>query len=214
MIVLSDNDLILKLAQCDLLGHLDGLLGAEHSQIYVTASAPFQLRKRTREKGVASCGNEASYNRLLAFLARTATLPEVEDLALLAKLATISGIDPGEQQLFAAMKELERPLLLTDDMRSLAALLSNSDVLQDLIPSVSGRVVTFASSLLIALAHLGFPAVKQKLLGNPKPDGMLRLVLREDMTRDSLVECLASYARPAATFLAFSDQLRDAGVVR
>lgn len=209
MIVLSDNDLILKLAQCDLLDHLEELLRSGPDQILITATARYQLLKKTPEKGIASCGNEATYDRLKAFFDRTAVLPAIQDLELLAKLATVSGIDSGEQQLFAAMLELDAPLLLTDDKRSLESLRNNANYLDNVLSAVSGQVVTFATVLLLAVECLGFPIVKQKLLGNPKPDGMLRLVLREDMTQDNFIDCLSSHAKPLAEFLAFAERLPD-----
>jgi hypothetical protein len=207
VIVLADNDLILKLAQCDLLDQLQEILEVSPSGIFVTSTAKFQLLGRTREKGIGRCGNEETYDRLVRFLGCTQVLPAVVDVGLLAELAAIPNIDVGEQQLFASAVEVKSPILLTGDKRSLQALIDNKAVVEGVYGSLAGHVVIFESILLLALSRYGFPALKQKLLGNPKPDGMLRLVLREDMTTESLVDCLCSYAKSVSCLLAYQDEL-------
>lgn len=207
MIVLADNDLILKLAQCDLLDQLQEILGVPVAGIFVTSTAKYQLLGKTREKGVARCGNEESYDRLVRFLEGTQILPAIVDVGLLSQLANIPNIDVGEQQLFASAVEIDDPILLTGDKRSLQAVIESRAVIDGVYGSLEGRVVVFETILLLALSRYGFPALKQKLLGNPKPDGMLRLVLRDDMTPESLMECLCSYARSASCFLAYKHDL-------
>ncbi|CAG1022397.1 hypothetical protein MTYM_01689 [Methylococcales bacterium] len=62
------------------------------------------------------------------------------------------------------------------------------------------RVVTIESAVL-----LGFAIIKQKLLGSPKPDAMLRLVMKPDMREPDLSECLRSYSREVQPLLAFRE---------
>lgn len=207
MIVLGDNDLILKLAQCNLTDELPLLLGDEPDQIYVTAAAPYQLLRKTEEKGIERCGNPESYQRLKSFLDCTSVLPPAADTEILVSLASLPNIDSGEQLLFAAASELHEALLLTGDKRSLDALASHRDALPTVFAAVQDSVVTFESLILLALKQLGFPALKQKLLGNPKPDGVLRTILRDTLTEATLVECMCSYARAQYVFLAYKDLL-------
>jgi len=72
------------------------------------------------------------------------------------------------------------------------------------------RVVTFESALLLALRKLGFAIVKQKLLGSPKPDNLLRLVLKPDMREADLAECLRSYSWEVEPLLLFRNLLFNA----
>ena len=53
----------------------------------------------------------------------------------------------------------------------------------------------------------GFAIVKQKLLGSPKPDGTLRLVLRSETLEADFIECLCSYSKEVLPLLAFKPRL-------
>ncbi|HAS52079.1 MAG TPA: hypothetical protein DCS21_10205 [Gammaproteobacteria bacterium] len=56
---------------------------------------------------------------------------------------------------------------------------------------------------------MGFAIVKQKLLSSPKPDKMLRLVLKQDMRESDLMDCLRSYSREVEPLLLFRSLLFD-----
>ena len=210
MIVLADNDLIIKLAQCDLLGHLDELLNSPPDDVYITPTARFQLRGKSRDKGVSKCGNEETYYRIEAFVAAAKILPAVQDLDLLKQLTNIPNIDSGELLLFASMVEMNDVLLFTSDKKALESLLQNAEQLVNVMSATKERVFIFESILLLALEHFGFPALKQKLLANPKPDGLLRLMLNGHTTKENFTDCLCSYGRPFAHFLAYKDRLPEA----
>lgn len=206
MVILADNDLVLKLAQCDLFDYFASMLPSEGCPIYLTEAAPYQLVKN-RVKALERCGNQETLSRLDGFLKTTQTLPAIRDLHVLSSLSDISGIDAGEQLLFAAMCEHDDALLFTGDKRSLVALTDCRSELPDVYASMQSRVVTFESILLLALRDLGFPVLKQKLLANANPDGLLRVALRADMSAESLSDCLCSYATPTSYFLAFRESL-------
>jgi len=69
--------------------------------------------------------------------------------------------------------------------------------------------LTFESAILLAIREFGFLDVKERLLTCPKPDGMLRLVLREQMEERDLVDCLVSHCRSQYQFLACKDRLAE-----
>ena len=207
MLVLCDNDLILKLAQCGLICELPALLGETPEQMYVTAAARYQLLRKSESKGIEYCGNSETYKRLKDFLDRTNELPPVHNTEILLSLTSVPNIDSGEQLLFAASVELEGAILLTGDKRALESLLSRRESVPEVFEAVKDAVVTFESALLLALVRMGFPSLKQKLLGNPKPDGVLRTILRDSLTEETLIECLCSYIRGLSIFLAFKDSL-------
>lgn len=206
MIVLADNDLILKLAQCDLLSDLPQLLGiSQHHQVFITPSARYQLLPKKEAKALANAGNETTLNTLRGFLGNAHEIPAIGDETYLSKMEDLDGIDGGEQQLLAAMLELDQPFLATGDKRALTAVTTNQASLPELHAALQNRVLTFESAILLATVEFGFPNVKQRLLGNPRPDGTLRLVLRDGMQEQELVDCMVSYSAAHFPFLARKD---------
>jgi hypothetical protein len=203
LIVLADNDIILKLAQCDLLDDLPNILGKKCTDVFITDTAKYQLLPKSSAKALSKCGNEETLARLTAFLETTQTLSAIENTVLLAQLGDIDGIDGGEKFLFAAAVEIDNPLLITGDRRALRALLEHQDQLPTVFSALQNAVVTFESAILLALRLVGFAIVKQKLLGSPKPDGMLRLVLKSETGEADFIECLCSYSKEIAPLLAF-----------
>ena len=207
MFALVDNDIALKLAQCDLIDELPNVLGESPEHYFITPNARFQLLPRPKERGINRCGNEESYYRLTSFIEQATELPPVDDLDRLEALSNIPGIDSGEALLFASMCEYENAILLTGDKRALEALQEHGDSFPEILDVVTESVVNFETALLLAWNEIGYPTLKQKLLGNPRPDGVLRTVLGESMTEQSLQDCLCSYTRHLSEFLAFKDRL-------
>lgn len=207
MIVLADNDIILKLAQCDLLDSLADLLGTDIENIYIPTTARYQLIPKNPQKLLSKCGNEETVARLQKFLAVAKDVPEIKNLDLLSRLTEIPNIDGGEQQLFAACVTDDKSILITGDRNALRAVISGKDYIPEVHAGLIDRVVTFESALLLALNFFGFAVLKQKLLACPKPDGVLKHVLRPHMTEADLLECLVSYTREASLFLANKDRL-------
>ena len=208
MIVLADNDIILKLAQCDLLDVLPDILELEEgSKFFITFAAKYQLLPKNPVKALNKCGNEEALARLTGFLDTTQTLPAINDIALLAQLEDIDGIDGGEKFLFAAAVETKNSILITGDKRALKALLEHQDQLPTVFLVLQNSVVTFESAILLAMQKFGFAIVKQKLLGSPKPDGMLKLVLRSETGEADFVEGLCSFSKEITPLLAFKQHL-------
>lgn len=168
-----------------------------------TPTARFQLLPKKTAKALAKCGNVETIARIQGFLSVAKDIPAIQDTDLLALLGSIDKIDDGEALLFAAAIELPKPILLTGDRNALRALLANQDRLPAVAAALREKVVTFESPVLLALHTLGFAIVKQKLLGSPKPDALLRLVLKPDMREADLSDCLKSYSREVETLLAF-----------
>jgi len=204
LIVLADNDIILKLAQCDLLEILPDILESS-LPFFVSPTAKYQLLPKNENKALKRCGNEESLDRLKDFLDTVEVLPDIKDSSLLFELDKTDGIDDGESFLFAASIEVSNPLLITGDRKALNALSNNQSKFPSVYNALKNNVVTFESSLLIAIHKFGIAVVKQKLLGSPKPDGMLRMALGNDAS--GLEECLLSYSIEASSFLAFKQYL-------
>lgn len=207
MIVLADNDIILKLAQCDLLDDLPDILGQQWGDIFISPTAKYQLLPKNPDKALNKCGNEETLARLTAFLDTTKNLDAIQNTALLAQLEDIEGIDGGEKFLFAAAVEIDSPLLITGDKRALSALLRHQEQLPSVFSVLQNAVVTFETAILLATRLVGFAIVKQKLLGSPKPDGVLRLVLKSDTVESDFIGGLCSFSKEVIPLLAFKQHL-------
>lgn len=197
----------MKLAQCDLLESLPELLGTQITDIFVSTTARYQLLPKNAEKLLSKCGNAETVARLQEFLSSVLDVPAIKNLELLARISEIPNIDAGEQQLFVACVSDEDSILITGDRKALRAVVAGKDSVPEIHAGLIDRVVTFESALLLALDVFGFAVLKQKLLACPKPDGVLKQVLKPNMAEDDLRECLVSYTREAAVFLANKGRL-------
>jgi predicted nucleic acid-binding protein len=190
LIILADNDIILKLAQCDLLECLPDIVGKQWNEIYVSPTAKYQLLPKSDTRKLEKCGNKETLDRLTNFLSMVKIIPQVQDMTLLSKLADFDGIDGGENFLLAAATEISNSLLITGDKKAL----------QD-------NVIIFESAILLAMRQYGFAITKQKLLGSPKPDSVLRLIFRSEAAESDFVDCLVSYSREVEPLLAYKQNL-------
>ena len=205
MIVLSDNDVILKLAQCNLLSHLPQIFNTQPQEIYINPAARFQLLKGTPEKLIKKYGSADIYERLGAFVQAVRDIPEVQNDALIQTLSCVQDIDAGEQQLLASCIENPGSIFMTGDKRCLAAVLANQPALVEIHQRLIDSVVTFESSLLLCIQSTNEQHVHTQLVANPKPDGVLRMALSN--SGSSMCQCLFSCTREFYDYLAFKDRL-------
>ncbi|MGJ5856442.1 hypothetical protein [Serratia sp. G204Y] len=207
MIVLSDNDVILKLAQCDLLRYLPEILSENEHNIYVSPSARFKLLSPKKpEKALRLCGNETVYQKVSDFLDRVQEIPEVTNEQLFQELGKVPNIDIGEQLLLASCMENPGSLFMTGDKRCLQAVMENQNIIAAVHSRLINSVVTFESALLLSVRMLGFDAVYKQLQDNPKPDSMLKLAMRSTH-HDDVCGCLLSFTRHVYDYLAFKERL-------
>lgn len=207
MIVLSDNDVILKLAQCDLLQYLPEILNEDENEIFVSPTARFQLlMPKKPQKALVKCGSDKVYRGVADFLDRVQVIPETDNDALLELLRSVPHIDVGEQVLLACCMENPGSLFMTGDRRCLQAVMDNKAIIATVHSRLMDSVVTFESALLLSVRMLGFDAVYKQLLTNPKPDSMLKIAMRSAQ-HDDVCGCLLSFTRPVYDYLAFKDRL-------
>jgi hypothetical protein len=119
VICLADNDIIHKLAACDLLDDALTALSLVRTDVYVlpTAKYKFGITPRRVAQGERRYGATV-FARIRDFLAsvREINVPGLpEELQL---LAAVDGIDPGEAVLFAATAQFDQYLLATGDGHS------------------------------------------------------------------------------------------------
>lgn len=205
MIVLSDNDVILKLARCDLLSQLPVIFNQPLEQIFINPAARFQLLPKNPDKAITKCGGQEVYEQVSAFIQTAQDIPEVKDTQLIELLGSIPGIDIGEQLLLASCIENPKAIFMTGDRRCLSAIVENQPALDIVHRRLIDAVVTFESSLLLCVNDLTQEHVYANLLKNPAPDGMLRMALSN--SGSAMCECIFSYTRDFYDYLAFKDRL-------
>ncbi|WP_272578463.1 hypothetical protein [Providencia sp. PROV260] len=206
MIVLSDNDVILKLAQCDLLQYLPDILSENPNDIYVSPTAKFQLLPKSPEKAIRKCGTKEIYERVERFLNDVRIIDEIKNEQLLRELEEIPHIDIGEQQLLASCVEKPESLFMTGDKRCLKAVMEHQNIVATVHARLINSVVTFESALLLSVELLGFSNFLTQIKHNPKMDGMLNLAMRST-EHEQVCECLFSYTRDFYDYLAFKERL-------
>ncbi|MCS2172344.1 hypothetical protein MUU46_18825 [Scandinavium sp. TWS1a] len=208
MIVLSDNDVILKLAQSGLLRYLPDILGEDPSGIFVSPTARFQLLPRNTEKAIKKCGNPVIYENVGRFLDSVQVIDEIKDDALLMQLGEIPHIDIGEQQLLASCVEQPGALFMTGDRRCLQAVMDNQTIVTRVHARLINSVITYESALLLSVRVLGFDTLYQQLQTNPNPDAMLKMAMRSACSED-VCGCFFSFTRPVYDYLAYKEHLPD-----
>ncbi len=196
MICLTDNDVILKLACCDLLGEAVAALGVTSAEILVLNSAVHKLISPKKPgKGRVRPG-EPEYERLRHFFDAVGVIdvapPPDEQLAF----NDILGIDTGEAVLFSATGAYADCRLVTSDKRSLVALCSAAgEVCERVRGRLQGRVICFEQTILRIIDGLGFAPVLTKVVPGRHCDTALRAVFGSGLsaTEAGVREGLASY---------------------
>lgn len=201
MILLADNDIVLKLAGCHLLDDFISALTLADGEIFITQDARFSL-VRQAEKNLAAAPELIS--RVHHFVGEAKFLEQAvngfDDL--LDRMAGIDGIDSGEAILFLAAHQCQNSKLATGDKRSLRALLNFSDDLAVIVNSLQGRVYTLESSLLMLIQRLGYEHVNRLVSAKVIQDKTLGLAFGFERSEDHAIACLSSESRPFLSLLA------------
>jgi hypothetical protein len=195
VICLADNDIIHKLAACDLLDVVLVALSLRRTDVYVlpTAKYKFRVTPRGSVQGERRYGAEV-FARIRDFLAsvREINVPGLsEELQL---LAGVDDIDPGEAVLFTATAQFDQYLLATGDKNSLRALASTS-VCRPIAQRLCGHVICFEQIIKRVIQHCGFSYVQDKVIPARACDTALRVAfgLGSDATEASVLATLDSY---------------------
>ncbi len=208
MIVLADNDILLKLARCDLFDKFLAAFAVTAADLRVLRTARFSVTTPKHRKRVG----DASFARLTAFLAAVADVDADPDPAAVAALTEQTGknIDAGEAVLFALCPLVPDSVIVTGDKKSLAGLAAAGSEVATcaaLCRSLAGRVFCFEQVLARVLDRFGFDAVRQKLIDGRECDCGLTLWLgwgldaTEVTFRDGLTSYLQEVRRTAGTLL-------------
>ncbi len=195
MICLSDNDIIYKLASCNLLEDALAGLDVASTDVYVlpTAKYKFGLARRSSAKRASPDSDEVR-TRIRDFLAcvREIEVPgPPEELQL---LSGVDGIDAGEAVLFSATANFEDYLLATGDKTSLRALATTPRV-RPIAVRVRGHVICLEQIIHRVIQNFGFSYVKKKVLPAHVCDTALHVAFGSgrEATEANVVAALDSY---------------------
>ncbi len=192
MIYLSDNDIIEKLAVCNLLD--DALLSfnAAPTDVFVLSTLKFRIGGKARAKAEKRLGTDA-VRRILEFLDSVKVIDAFSE-ADVRLLDDVVGIDPGETLLLAATAIHPDYLVLTGDKRCLRTVASSPEC-ERIARRIQGRVVCFEQTILRVIAFAGFEPVLAKVTGALSHDIALRAAFGSGMqtTESAAVACLQHY---------------------
>lgn len=197
MLLFTDNDILLKLANCYLLDSFVEELSLSHQEILLSPEAKFslqiQLNKKLKSKEVK--------DSLSNFLTKVRYIEDPLDDDLVESLMSVPNIDSGEAILFAKLISTEASFLATGDKRSLKAILEEVE-LQKFRTHFLNRVYTFESVLLFLLDRKGFLFVSSMISRNPDMnDSVLRMAFGNGRDEQHARACLNSYSQDLLEFL-------------
>lgn len=194
MIVLADNDIIHKLACCELLPELLNWLNAPPTQVWVLPSLPFMLRRKLKaDTSALTCVED--------FLLKVQPIPA----APLPLVERFSQLDTGERQMLAVLVDNEKvSKLITGDKRALKLIsemvLTDSNLSRRLDET---QVDCLESIMLGLIDKFGFAAINAKAIRGLTADGVLSMTFGGMRTQTHAVEALSSYLADVRAYAAF-----------
>jgi hypothetical protein len=196
MIVLADNDIVHKLACCELLPEFQRWLKVPPTEVWVLPALQFVVRRKLKGDASAMAGFEA-------FLRNVRPIP----IAQLSTLSRFEALDVGERQLIAVLVDKkEVTQLITGDKRALKLIGTLTAADSGLALRLGeARIDCLESVMLGMISAFGFDAINAKVLPGLKHDGVLGLSFGARRTQAHATEALKSYlgaVRADAPFVA------------
>lgn len=196
MIVLADNDIVHKLACCELLPELLIWLKAPPAKIWVLPSMPFMLRRKLK-------GDVAALACLESFLKHVRPIPA----ATMATMERFTQLDVGERQMLAILvDDAQVTQMVTGDKRALKLMGDISSTDQALAGRLATARIDCLESIMLGLINLfGFAAVNAKAIRGATADIVLNMSFGAKRPEAHAVAALTSYldgVRALAVFVA------------
>ncbi len=191
MNVYFDNDVIHKLAACDLLR--EALQDLRVDAAFVLATARFKFYLKSPEKGAKRYG-QSVHKRISNFVASARAITEEPNAEDIEVLNAVLGIDQGEAILFATVSRTSEDILLTGDKRSLIALAEHAGS-QSICARLAGRVLCLEQVVQRIVSGRGFEHVRERVAPSVACDTVLQIIFREGLatTEAHAAEGLSSY---------------------
>lgn len=191
LICFLDNDIIHKLAACDLFLEAISSLNLEESDLRVLANAHNFFQNSRHFKNYP----DNLRNRMIDVAQKYTKVDETcLDIDVINDLKKIQGIDPGESLLTAAALNEESFYLTTGDKRYIKALGSATQI-QSIQLKLSGRVICLEQVIKQIIYCKGFENTLTKVLPGRQYDKSLGAIFGsgEKCTQDNVVTSLNGY---------------------
>lgn len=194
MIVLADNDILIKLAGCNLLKEFLDSLNANLNSIFITNEAKYSIKKYATRQII----DDKIRDELIDFIGKLPTIPKVSD-DLLAQIQSIDKerLNGGEVSLVLAMDKYTDANFITGDKKFLNALMEhkNNLVISKIITSLEGKVYSLESALLYLIDVYGFNYVSERVINRCIEENTLKNGFSETRTFGDAIDCLSSECR-------------------
>jgi len=185
MIVLSDNDIVYKIAYCDLFEEFLAYLQVPSTSVLILPTCIHKLRRQLKNHAVVLTRLEAICRRV------TVMADDVADSGVLEMLMS-TGADAGESLLAARVAATPDAILVTGDKRAIQAFVRLPAGM--LRHALSGRILCFEELIIGMLCKHGFGTLSPKLIAGSQCDGVLRMAFGVGRTEAHALSCLSSYA--------------------
>lgn len=189
MIVLSDTDVVHKLACCELLIDFLQYLKCPPNEVWVLRALPYMLNRKL-------AGAPLAIQNLAAFMKRVRFIPA----AKVQTLERFESLDPGERQLLALVcDDMRITQVVTGDKRALvqiASLASSDQQLDSRLKDTS--IHCFESVVLGLLKTRGFSIIKARvekwgMIKGQTVDGAIKLAFPKEGDAEHAENTLSNY---------------------
>lgn len=190
-----DNDVISKLASCDLLDEAIESLGSEKASVHIlsTFKYRFGIANESRRSRIENEVGKETFQRILSFQQSVCEIPVApNDMLLLFE--DVPAIDAGEAQLFAAAYASPSVLVVTGDKRSIRSL-ADAQACQPISQSLAGRVLCLEQVFKQVIETQGFEHAKRKIVPAVDCDTALRAIfgMGIDAEEENVMRSFDSY---------------------
>lgn len=211
MILLTDNDILIKLAQCNLTTEWLNAIGSSINDCFILNEAQYSLQLRNPDKSIRKItGSAAAYERLCDIVGACKTLDVAqENLDLLAELSKTEHVDPGELALLLHAHDLyskgEDFTYTSGDKRCLEGILKSPYITMK--DALQNRVECTESIFLTLINTYGHDHINNNVIiaqndcTEKKFDGMLSLAFGQGRDSNHACECLRSHMASIQHFI-------------
>lgn len=204
MILLSDNDLIVKMAQCDLIDDTLEMLELTYKECFILSSLKYSLRLDDPDLSIRKYfGSCQAYDRASQVVNSCSCISEMpqENIELLVHMQEITEIDPGEFILLQQAKHhYDKSLeykLFTGDKRALSAICEYEHF--EIFGFLKRNIICLESCLLDLIHYRSFEYINTKLItarsqiDDKKFDTVLRMAFGSGKSQEDSTTCLKEY---------------------
>lgn len=209
-----DNDVISKLASCDLLDEAIEALNSQRKSVRIlsTFKHRFGITNARRRAQIEQEVGSVVFGRIEDFQRSVGEIPVAPHELVLA-FEDLPAVDAGEAQLFASASTSNGVLVVTGDKRSIRCLASARECAA-IARSLKHRVVCFEQVLLRVIRDRGFEHTKRKVVPAVDCDTALRAVfgMGLDAEEANVIRALDGYVeslRRESGDLLWCDSVRD-----